>query len=112
MLQTLRRCAPAGRQRSMAAKFECDGRTAAPSCPAPYGTRAATQLELRRHSRPQSSATNNRTDWLARGSQWADWDPNSETSAEIRALVESGNIVELETKLKGRLNFGTAGIRG
>jgi hypothetical protein len=52
------------------------------------------------------------TDWLARGSQWAKWDPNSETASEIAGLVERGDTAELALRLGSRLTFGTAGIRG
>jgi hypothetical protein len=65
--------------------------------------------QRRRHS---SATAGHRVDWLERGTEWAEWDPNPETAGEILALVGHGDVAELEARLDGRLTFGTAGIRG
>jgi phosphomannomutase len=43
---------------------------------------------------------------------WAAADPDPATAAEVRALVEQGNEAELADRFGGRLEFGTAGLRG
>lgn len=43
--------------------------------------------------------------WLAR-------DPDPQTQAELRALLDGGNEAELQQRFSGRLAFGTAGLRG
>lgn len=43
--------------------------------------------------------------WLAR-------DPDPKTRAELQALVTAGDSAELEQRFSGRLEFGTAGLRG
>jgi len=43
---------------------------------------------------------------------WLAWDENEKTLDEIKNLVEQKNWPELETRLIGRLAFGTAGLRG
>jgi hypothetical protein len=50
-------------------------------------------------------------EWLAAGRQWADWDPNAETRAEVQALCAAGDQAALGRLLGGRLGFGTAGLR-
>lgn len=86
------------------------------SCPRPRCSRApAAASTWRCLPRLQSSAATAlgaESDWLARGAQWVSWDPNPETATEIRTLVERGDVAALEARLSGRLNFGTAGIRG
>ncbi|MFF2488957.1 phospho-sugar mutase [Microbacterium sp. NPDC058062] len=58
------------------------------------------------------------TDVLARAHAWVAQDPDGETRAELRALIEaaeSGNpaaIEDLEDRFSARLAFGTAGLRG
>ncbi|KAI9056683.1 phosphoglucomutase first 3 domain-containing protein [Trametes sanguinea] len=44
--------------------------------------------------------------------QWLRLDPNEETKAEIQQLVEDGNTAELERRMRPRIEFGTAGLRG
>ncbi|TFV59855.1 phospho-sugar mutase [Geodermatophilus sp. DF01-2] len=44
--------------------------------------------------------------------EWADADPHDDDRAEIEALIEAGNTVELERRFAGPLTFGTAGLRG
>lgn len=57
-------------------------------------------------------------DVLARAHAWVAQDPDGETRAELRALIEaaeSGNpaaIEDLEDRFSARLAFGTAGLRG
>jgi phosphomannomutase len=47
-----------------------------------------------------------------RAKAWASADPDPETAAEMRRLVAAGNVAELTDRLDGRLQFGTAGLRG
>jgi phosphomannomutase len=47
-----------------------------------------------------------------RVSDWLGRDPDPETRAELEQLVTSGNTEEIERRFYGRLQFGTAGIRG
>ncbi|MDR7185289.1 phosphomannomutase [Microbacterium trichothecenolyticum] len=57
-------------------------------------------------------------DVLARAHAWVAQDPDGETRAELRALIEaaeSGNpaaVEDLEDRFSARLAFGTAGLRG
>lgn len=44
--------------------------------------------------------------------QWADQDPDSETREALYALINTNNTDELEKRFSGRLQFGTAGLRG
>ncbi|MGK5172568.1 phospho-sugar mutase [Geodermatophilus sp. CPCC 205761] len=44
--------------------------------------------------------------------EWAAADPHPGDRAEIEALVEAGDTVELERRFAGPLAFGTAGLRG
>ncbi|KAL2003265.1 hypothetical protein VTN02DRAFT_4475 [Thermoascus thermophilus] len=44
--------------------------------------------------------------------RWLRWDMNMETRAEITKLRDSGNTEELEKRLRNRIQFGTAGLRG
>jgi phosphomannomutase len=43
---------------------------------------------------------------------WADDDPHDGDRREIEALIEAGNLAELERRFAGPLTFGTAGLRG
>ena len=43
---------------------------------------------------------------------WAAADPDENTAAEVRALVEQQNWKELDDRFTGQLEFGTAGLRG
>ena len=43
---------------------------------------------------------------------WADADPHDGDRAEIEALIEAEDTVELERRFAGPLTFGTAGLRG
>ncbi|KAF4207218.1 hypothetical protein CNMCM8980_006236 [Aspergillus fumigatiaffinis] len=44
--------------------------------------------------------------------KWLEWDRNPETRAEIEQLQKSGATAELELRLRQRIQFGTAGLRG
>ncbi|KAI8998909.1 phosphoglucomutase first 3 domain-containing protein [Trametes punicea] len=44
--------------------------------------------------------------------QWLRLDPNEETKAEIQSLLDEGNFLELERRMRPRIEFGTAGLRG
>ena len=43
---------------------------------------------------------------------WMDGDPDPRTRAELGSLLDSGTIGELEDRMNGSLEFGTAGLRG
>lgn len=43
---------------------------------------------------------------------WIEDDPDPTTRSELEALIEAGDLVELRERFSGRLEFGTAGIRG
>lgn len=47
-----------------------------------------------------------------RARAWADDDPDPETAAELRAVVERGDEADLAERMAGPLAFGTAGLRG
>ncbi|KAF5358442.1 hypothetical protein D9756_001763 [Leucocoprinus leucothites] len=52
------------------------------------------------------------TDLLRLVSQWLILDRNPDTHAEIQNLWASGNVEELESRMRNRIQFGTAGLRG
>jgi len=43
---------------------------------------------------------------------WLDEDPDPATRAELQALIDGGDTAELAARFDGRLEFGTAGLRG
>ncbi|PID65373.1 MAG: phosphomannomutase [Gammaproteobacteria bacterium] len=43
---------------------------------------------------------------------WANQDPDKETKQELQNLIDANNTDELEKRFAGRLQFGTAGLRG
>ncbi|KAG9056419.1 Phosphoglucomutase-3 [Serendipita sp. 407] len=43
---------------------------------------------------------------------WLQADQNEDTRADIQTLWEEGNTAELERRLRNRIDFGTAGLRG
>ena len=51
-------------------------------------------------------------DLFARAEAWARDDPDPGTAAELRGLVASRAAAELKDAFAGRLQFGTAGLRG
>ncbi|OJJ48690.1 hypothetical protein ASPZODRAFT_1657291 [Penicilliopsis zonata CBS 506.65] len=44
--------------------------------------------------------------------QWLEWDQEPETRSEIEKLRDSHDVEELEQRLRNRIQFGTAGLRG
>ncbi len=53
-----------------------------------------------------------RADLAASVRAWIADDPDPSTRAELEALLEAGNEAELADRFAGRLEFGTAGLRG
>jgi phosphomannomutase len=51
-------------------------------------------------------------DSFARAREWVDDDPDPDTAAELRSLIERGETREVEERMAGPLEFGTAGLRG
>ncbi|MEU6931666.1 phospho-sugar mutase [Streptomyces sp. NPDC046385] len=51
-------------------------------------------------------------DLLARAQAWLAEDPDPETREELGALLDRGAVDELADRFAGRLQFGTAGLRG
>ncbi|MFG2330340.1 phospho-sugar mutase [Streptomyces sp. NPDC048604] len=51
-------------------------------------------------------------DLFAQAQAWLAEDPDSETRAELAALIEAGDRDELAARFSGTLQFGTAGLRG
>ncbi|KMV31852.1 phosphoglucomutase [Photobacterium swingsii] len=45
-------------------------------------------------------------------SQWITRDPDPKTQQELKGLIDAGNEAELQARFSGRLEFGTAGLRG
>ena len=54
----------------------------------------------------------NLADLIAAASAWADQDPDIETRAELEELIDKRDVAELASRFDGRLEFGTAGLRG
>ena len=54
----------------------------------------------------------NLADLIAAASAWADQDPDLETRAELEELIDKRDLVALSSRFDGRLEFGTAGLRG
>jgi phosphomannomutase len=52
------------------------------------------------------------SDLLARAEAWLSEDPDPDTRAELRRVIDSGDLQELADRFDGRLEFGTAGLRG
>ena len=46
-----------------------------------------------------------------RAEAWWALDPDPDTRAELRTLLEAGDEAELERRFAGRVAFGTAGLR-
>ena len=56
-----------------------------------------------------------KADVMARAERWLAVDPDRETRAELSELIAAarrGDSAELVQRFRGRLTFGTAGIRG
>ena len=54
----------------------------------------------------------NLADLIAAASAWADQDPDLETRAELEQLIDKRDVAALSSRFDGRLEFGTAGLRG
>jgi phosphomannomutase len=54
----------------------------------------------------------NLADLIAAASAWADQDPDLETRAELEELIDKRDVAALSARFDGRLEFGTAGLRG
>lgn len=52
------------------------------------------------------------TDYIQIAQNWLAQDPDMETQAELQQLIDDNNLNELENRFNGRLQFGTAGLRG
>ena len=52
------------------------------------------------------------TDLIERARAWAAEDPDPQTKAELEALIDAGDTVEIADRFSGTLEFGTAGLRG
>ncbi|KAF1793757.1 Alpha-D-phosphohexomutase, conserved site [Phytophthora cactorum] len=54
-----------------------------------------------------------RTDeqWLAEAQQWADWDVNAGTKAQLEQLVAAKDVARIRELFGSRVAFGTAGLR-
>jgi phosphomannomutase len=44
--------------------------------------------------------------------EYVSWDPNEETREQVKAMISAGDNDSLSSIMKGRLAFGTAGLRG
>ncbi len=51
-------------------------------------------------------------DLQRRALAWIDQDPDPQTREELRALLDAGAEAEVRARFSGRLEFGTAGLRG
>ncbi|MGW2639520.1 phospho-sugar mutase [Streptomyces sp. NPDC001348] len=51
-------------------------------------------------------------DLIARAKAWLAEDPDVETREELAALIDAGDVEELDARFGGTLQFGTAGLRG
>jgi phosphomannomutase len=48
---------------------------------------------------------------LERAQKWAEQDPDPETQAQLRAMIEAQDFTSLRDAVDGELEFGTAGLR-
>lgn len=51
-------------------------------------------------------------DLLTQAKAWLAKDPDATTKDQLAKLIDSNNVKELQTCFNGRLEFGTAGLRG
>jgi phosphomannomutase len=51
-------------------------------------------------------------DLLQQAQAWIDQDPDPVTRQELQALIEADDLTEIGDRFSGRLQFGTAGLRG
>lgn len=52
------------------------------------------------------------SDLLTQAKAWLEKDPDPTTKRQLAKLIDSNNVKELQTCFNGRLEFGTAGLRG
>ncbi|HET9258975.1 MAG TPA: phospho-sugar mutase [Acidimicrobiia bacterium] len=52
------------------------------------------------------------TDLIERARKWIETDPDPGTRRELAAVIDSGDLDDLESRMETALTFGTAGIRG
>ena len=52
------------------------------------------------------------TDVIQLATQWMEQDPDAETREELKNLIAKNDVKELNVRFSGRLQFGTAGLRG
>lgn len=52
------------------------------------------------------------TDVIQLATQWMEQDPDAETREELKNLIAKNDVEELNVRFSGRLQFGTAGLRG
>jgi phosphomannomutase len=60
----------------------------------------------------QYAARMDRSELLALAEAWLAEDPDPDTWAELQQVIASGDIADLADRFDGRLEFGTAGLRG
>ncbi len=61
---------------------------------------------------PQPKSAPQGGDLFSRARAWADEDPDGDTRNELEALLVGDEVEELADRFDGRLEFGTAGLRG
>lgn len=49
---------------------------------------------------------------VEQANSWLEQDPDPETRAELKALIEGGDLNGLRERFESRIDFGTAGLRG
>lgn len=49
---------------------------------------------------------------VEQATSWLDQDPDPETRAELKNLIDGGDLAELRERFESRIDFGTAGLRG
>lgn len=52
------------------------------------------------------------SDLLTQAKTWLEKDPDPATKSKLSQLIDNNNTKELQTCFNGRLEFGTAGLRG
>ncbi|HEX3777312.1 MAG TPA: phospho-sugar mutase [Polyangiaceae bacterium] len=63
-------------------------------------------------SDPIDSVARNDSVLLGRARAWLEGDPDPNTCAELRALIDANDLAELGERVGAELEFGTAGLRG
>ncbi len=52
------------------------------------------------------------SDLITQAKAWLEKDPDPATKKQLKELIDSNNTKELQSSFNGRLEFGTAGLRG